>query len=464
MRQIKVQPPAAWQVEGMEDVASLLSRRVPRYTSYPTAPQFHAGIDADMYASWLGQLPEAEDLSLYFHIPFCDSLCYFCGCHTSVVNRYKPVHDYLEFLLQEVSHVAALLGSRRRVRHIHWGGGSPTMLSPADIAALDDATRNLFDVVPDAEFAVEIDPRGLKEETVRALAAAGLTRASIGVQDCNPVVQKAINRVQPDEVVEDAVRMLRAAGVRSLNFDLIYGLPYQEAKGLVKNLSLVLNLAPDRLAVFGYAHVPEFKKHQALIPASVLPGPVERMGQEKFIHSVLLANNYQSIGLDHYARAEDELAHAAQQGSLARNFQGYTTDAAPVLIGFGASAIGSLPQGYVQNAVSIADWRTKMEAGTLATVKGIALSPDDRVRGHVIARLMCDLTVNLNDVAQQFGLPAGYLSEALESLDELHEAGLVTVAGGIVRVNPRYRQAVRLACASFDAYARRAATRHAVTA
>jgi len=451
-------------VARMNDTDQILASRAPRYTSYPTAPHFHAGIDGQTFASWVRNLPEGMPLSLYLHIPFCDTLCWFCGCHTTVVNNYRPVSGYLDTLLAEMSMIAGLLGARRTVTHIHWGGGSPTILSPQDIVRLDQHTRMLFNVEPEAEFAIEIDPRGFTRETAVALAQAGVNRASIGLQDCDPKVQAAINRVQTRTETRRAVQMLRGLGIRNINLDLIYGLPNQSADSIARTVAFALALRPSRLAVFGYAHVPGFKKHQSLIAQNTLPGPRERLDQEALMHALLTAGGCRAIGLDHYARADDPLFAAAYEGRLGRNFQGYTTDRAPALIGFGASAISSLPQGYAQNATATAAWRALVESGKPGTMRGAALTQDDRIRRHVIERLMCDMAVDLADVRGRFALPAGWFTADIARLQPLVHNGLIAVHGEKIAVCGAHRQAARLAAACFDAYLKPEETRHAVTA
>jgi oxygen-independent coproporphyrinogen-3 oxidase len=444
--------------------SQILAARVPRYTSYPTAPHFSEAVNGPVYRAWLDDLPDGMPLSLYLHVPFCDTLCWFCGCHTTVVNNYRPVSSFLETLLLEMRLVAEQLGARRRVSHIHWGGGSPTLLSPIDIARLNAETRKLFDVLPESEFAVEVDPRDFKPATAEALAAAGLTRASIGVQDCDPKVQTAINRVQTDAETRQAIDLLRRWGVDHINLDLIYGLPYQTCAGIQRNLEFAHSLQPGRLAVFGYAHVPSFKKHQGLIPEAALPGLEERLEQEALIHERLLALGYRAIGLDHYARAEDSLGKSAADGGLRRNFQGYTTDDAPALIGFGPSAISRLPQGYGQNAVSTHQWRSRIEAGEFAIRSGIALTWEDRVRGHVIERLMCDMAVDLAAVSRTFALPRRWFAAELDKLQPLKDAQLISITGDVVAVTGPFRQAARLAAAAFDTRLDGSAKRHTITA
>lgn len=443
--------------------SEIFAARVPRYTSYPTAPHFHAGIDQAIYRQWLAQLAPREPLSLYLHIPFCDTLCWFCGCHTSVVNNYAPVREYCDLLLKEIGLVAEGLGKRHPVRHIHWGGGSPTMLQPPDIARLNDEIRRRFDVAPDAEFAVEIDPRGLTPACVDSMARAGLTRASIGVQDCDPDVQKAINRMQSREETAGAIAMLRQAGVAGINIDLLYGLPKQTRESWETTLRFAMDLDPDRLAVFGYAHVPTFKKHQELIPAALLPDLDTRLELAEMAVRILGSAGYTAVGLDHFAKPGDSMARMAQDGTLARNFQGYTIDNAPALIGLGASAIGSLEQGYVQNAPAVPLYRAALANGLLPVARGVALTPEDRIRRHVIERLMCDLRVDLKAVCAQFEAPPSLFQPSLAALADLAQMGAVSVKGMLVSIAPEWRTAARLVCAAFDTYLQQGGIKHSLS-
>ena len=446
----------------MSTIAELFAARVPRYTSYPTAPHFHAGVTADTYRSWLEALDPAMPLSLYLHIPFCDTLCWFCGCHTTVVNRYTPVAAYLDLLLQEIDLVAGIIGSGRKVSHIHWGGGSPTLLRPDDMRRLGGVLRSRFNIASDAEFGIEIDPRGFTAELAETLAEIGVTRASIGVQDFDERVQRAINRIQTMETTAAAVDLLRQAGINSLNLDLIYGLPYQTVEGLDRTIDEALTLRPDRLAIFGYAHVPHFKKHQALIPETALPGIEARFAQAEAARAKLCARGYVAVGIDHFAQPEDAMAVAVRERRLARNFQGYTTDNATALLGFGASSIGSLPQGYVQNHSDVPTWRAAISSGRLPVARGVVLSNDDRARRAVIERLMCDLRVDLDAIAARCGLAPAAFSDALRALDGLRSLGAVTVDGGTIVIEEVWRATARLACAAFDSYLDNGVGRHAV--
>ena len=436
---------------------------VPRYTSYPTAPHFHAGIDRTVYRQWLAHLAPQEPLSLYLHIPFCDTLCWFCGCHTSVVNNYAPVREYCDLLLKEIALVAEALGRRRLVRHIHWGGGSPTILQPQDITRLDTEIRYRFHVAPDAEFAVEIDPRGVTQTCVDAFARAGLTRASIGLQDCDPEVQKSINRIQSRDETASVVAMLRKVGVGSINIDLLYGLPKQTLRSWAETLQFAMELDPDRLAVFGYAHVPSFKKHQALIPVAQLPGLETRLELAELAGRILSAGGYTAVGLDHFAKPGDSMARTAQNGTLARNFQGYTTDNAAALIGLGVSAISALPQGYAQNASAVPIYRAALTNGLLPIARGIALTSEDRIRRYVIERLMCDLQVDLKAVCAQFGESPAMFQPSLAALRDLAKMGAISLNEMRVSIAPEWRTAARLVCAAFDAYLPQGGAKHSLS-
>ncbi|MDR3536800.1 MAG: oxygen-independent coproporphyrinogen III oxidase [Acetobacteraceae bacterium] len=444
-------------------VASLIAKydqRVPRYTSYPTAPHFSAGVTPDVHAAWLGSLPDDGALSLYLHVPFCASLCLFCACHTTVVHRLEPLVAYGKTLEAEIALVADAIGRTLPVRHIHWGGGTPTILPPAVMHAIMQRLRTRFAVQPDAEIAVEIDPRTLSDEGIDGLARMGTTRASLGVQDFEPSVQQAINRDQSLELTASCTAKLRAAGIGSINLDLIYGLPRQTTPGVIDTVTQALSLAPDRAAVFGYAHVPWMKKHQALIPEASLPGPQERFAQRQAVEDTLTGDGYQAIGLDHFARPGDSLAIAAAEGRLRRNFQGYTTDDAPTLLGLGASSIGALPGGYVQNHAGVPAWRNAVRAGSLPTARGFALSDADRLRRHVIEQVMCHMAVDLRVAAARFGADPASLMDAAPALQTMQRDGLLTWNGYALHMTPKGRPFVRAAAAAFDSYLQAGAARH----
>jgi oxygen-independent coproporphyrinogen-3 oxidase len=408
-----------------QDLLARYDRRVPRYTSYPTAPQFTPTMRAAAYRAWLGGLDPSLPLSLYCHIPFCDSLCWFCGCHTKIVRRYEPIAAYLELLLREVDRVAERLDGRRKVCHVHLGGGTPTILEPGDMERLFGRLRERFDLLPGADIAVENDPREFNQDLVRAMARVGVNRASLGLQDVNPQVQRAVNRVQSMDETKRVADSLRAAGIGSINIDLMYGLPYQTVARVLTTVEAVLSLKPERICLFGYAHVPRMKRHQRLIDEQTLPDAEERFAQYMAAVTRLREAGYVWVGLDHFALPDDRLAVAARQRTLHRNFQGYTTDEAPVRLGFGASAIGSLPQGFVQNEVSTHAYRDALEAGGLPIARGLTLGDDDRLRGAVIERLMCFLDVDLDEVRREFAEDPHVFADALVALAAMEADGLV---------------------------------------
>jgi oxygen-independent coproporphyrinogen-3 oxidase len=444
----------------MLQVALKYDGNVPRYTSYPTAPYFHAGVDAGTYRAWLGELSPDDSLSLYLHVPFCDTMCWFCGCYTKLVREYAPVATYLAALHQEIDLVARLLPRRLRVTQVHWGGGSPTVVAPADFARTMDRLRQCFDVAPDAEIAVEVDPRDVGEAHLANWAEAGVDRVSIGVQDLNPDVQRSVNRIQPFAVVRQAFDWARAHGIDQINVDMMYGLPRQTAAILEESLNQVAGLEPSRLSLFGYAHVPWFRKHQNQIDEAELPDAAARWSQFQAAARLLQALDFRHIGMDHFARPGDELCRALEENRLRRNFQGYTTDRASVLIGLGASSISSLPQGYVQNVSPLRQYYAAVAEGQPPIARGIVLSAEDRLRRAVIERLMCHLHVDLADVARTVGMDAGCLADACPTLEALQADGLVALHGTAITVPEAARLLVRVVAAAFDAYLQTGKGRH----
>ncbi len=423
---------------------------LPRYTSYPPANRFEPSIDAGVYRRWLAGLDPEATLSLYVHVPFCRSLCWYCGCHTTVPNDTDRVDRYISVLLKEIDLVAVELGEGRPVATVHFGGGTPTILDPDSFLALAAAMRSRFRLRPGAEFAIEVDPRGLDQPRIDALAEAGVTRVSLGVQDLDPEVQRAINRVQPFELVERAVDGLRRAGITALNADLMYGLPRQSVDHVASSARAVAGLGIDRLAVFGYAHVPWFKANQRAIDDSALPGSELRFDQAAVAAATLDELGYDAIGFDHFARPDDPLAIAAVTGKLRRSFQGYVVDPADAVIGFGASSIGSLPDGYVQNEAHLKRWADRVAAGDLPVARGVALAAEDRLRRAVIERLLCDGAVDAAKVALGQGLAVDPLLGAFEALHRLEADGLVTLQSWTVRTTPLGRRYLRNVAACFD--------------
>ncbi|MCB1496086.1 MAG: oxygen-independent coproporphyrinogen III oxidase, partial [Bauldia sp.] len=432
--------------------ARYADERLPRYTSYPTAPQFSAAVGPSRYAEWLGEVPADARGSLYVHIPFCRRMCWYCGCNTSVATRQQPVTDYLASLGAEIGMVAGRLPGHLAVTHLHFGGGTPTIVQPAELIAVMARLRGAFDIRSGAEVAIEIDPRVLTAEMAAALGKAGFTRASLGVQSLDPAVQAAISRRQSFAETAAAVEKLRGAGIEGINLDLIYGLPHQTVTSCLETVRACLALRPDRFSVFGYAHVPDFKRHQRRIDAAALPGGHQRNDQAEAIAAEIEAAGYDRIGLDHFALPADAMAEAAGTGALHRNFQGYTTDAADLLIGLGASAIGRLPQGYVQNAAVTRDYLAAIARGELAAVRGFSLRDDDRLRADLIERLMCDFRVDIADVCGRHGVPVDAVADALPILDRLAADGVLRRDGAMVEMAGDARTLVRVAAAAFDAY------------
>lgn len=435
-----------------EDRTRYFEERLPRYTSYPTAPQFSADVDAATYEDWLRALAPETRLSLYLHIPFCRSMCWYCGCHTTVALRDGPILDYLGVLRREIALVGQRMQAPGSVHHIHFGGGTPTIVEPEEFVGLVALLRRHFAVAPEAEIAVEIDPRRLKPAMIQALADAGVNRASLGVQSFDPLVQQAINRIQSVEQTEAVVSGLRAAGIGGVNFDLIYGLPRQTLRSCVETVEACVALAPERFSIFGYAHVPGFKKHQRRIEESELPGAPERHEQAQAMAEALLAAGYVRIGLDHFARPDDAMAQARSRGTLRRNFQGYTTDPCEALIGFGASAIGRLPQGFVQNEVVLGRYGARVMKGELGAAKGFRLSAGDVLRAELIERLMCDMQVDIAAVCARHGASLADLEEVFPRLRALADEGVVQFDGCRVILPEDSRLLVRKVASVFDAY------------
>lgn len=438
------------------------TRSVPRYTSYPTAPHFHAGVTGATYGNWLAGLPANEPLSLYLHVPYCRVICNYCGCHTKAARRDEPLLDYTDALLAEIDLVAARLPDRMQAVHIHWGGGTPSLLPRPQFLSVVERLHKHFSFSPAHEHAIELDPRTVTPDLAETLREAGITRASLGVQDFDPVVQKAIGRVQPYEQVAQAVERLRAVGIDALNFDLMYGLPFQTLETITETIRLTQALAPGRIALFGYAHVPWMKKHQRLIDESRLPNAAERIAMADHAREKLLDAGYRAIGLDHFAMPDDDMALALDAGRLRRNFQGYTTDTADTLIGFGASSIGKLPQGYVQNMPDTGGWSRAIGDGLLPVARGIALDADDRARAEIIEQLMTEHAADVGAIAAAHGLPLAHFSASIADLAEMIGDGLVTMDGSRIEVTSRGAPYARIAAAAFDIYLQRGVARHSV--
>ncbi|USG60425.1 oxygen-independent coproporphyrinogen III oxidase [Sneathiella marina] len=437
-----------------------LAQSVPRYTSYPTAPHFSPAIDARIYRQWLSELDPNTPLSIYVHVPFCRKMCWYCGCHTKVTAKYDPIAAYVDAMRTEIGLLASALPGKFSISHIHWGGGTPTILSPTDFGNIMRLFEDHFDFTDTAEKAIEIDPRTLDAPMIEALATAGINRASLGVQDFSPIVQNAINRVQPFETTKAVTEDLRRAGISNINFDLMYGLPLQSEADVRHTVDLAHSLSPDRIALFGYAHVPWMKSHMKMIQDQDLPDGPQRLAQATAAADRLTSLGYQKIGLDHFATEKDDLTTVREEGTLSRNFQGYTTDNAETLIGIGASSIGSLPGGYVQNVVPMHAYEETVQNGEFPVSKGIELNLSDKVRRHIIERLMCDLEVDLNSVSRLYQIPVSEFREELSELSEFENEGLVDITFNRLKVTDTGRLFVRTICSVFDQYLNQGLARH----
>ncbi len=425
------------------------SRNLPRYTSYPTALAFQPAPDDALIRNWLGAIRPTDALSIYVHIPFCERLCWYCGCHTSVPNGYDRISDFLGHLASELDLWSDAMPSHAGAAHVHFGGGSPNSLSRDDFSNLLASISRRFSLRPGAEVAVELDPGHLDGDFARGLGAAGVTRASLGVQTFDPEVQRLVNRIQPFERVETAVADIRRGGVEAINFDMMYGLPGQTPDNVADSLTTALLLAPDRVALFGYAHVPWMKKHQAMIRQEDLADVAERWSQAEAAEAVLLDHGYVRIGMDHFAHPDDPMAQLANRG-LRRNFQGYTDDPASVLIGLGPSAISACPQGYAQNASRVDHWAAAVGKGRLPVWRQLATTPEDRLRATVIERLMCDLEVDVGAACLDSGCAVTTLDDGLIAARALAAEGLCIVVGRLIRVSPEISRLVRVVAACFD--------------
>ncbi|MDB2414473.1 oxygen-independent coproporphyrinogen III oxidase [Rickettsiales bacterium] len=437
-------------------------QQVPRYTSYPTAPHFSADMDGNKYAKWLSNLADDQGISLYFHIPFCVKMCSYCGCHTTITNRYDPIEEYVRILLDEIRLVAKNIGKKKIVSDIHFGGGSPSFLRNEDFLQIMQVTRQLFDIAENAEIAVEIDPRNITEDKVAAYAQAGVNRISMGVQDLNEDVQIAINRVQPFEMVKQTVDYLRQYGINAINMDLIYGLPLQSLEYIKKSVELVASLNPNRIALFGYAHVPWMKSHMRLIKDEDLPNACSRLDLYNLAVEEICKRGYTQVGIDHFVKDDDNMAIALKNKKLHRNFQGYTTHKTSVLIGMGASSIGAFPEGYVQNNTNIKLYKEAIAEGKLPIIKGIEINDDDRLRRDIINSIMCDMEVDIEKICARHGVSSDIFISNIAEIQTLAKDGLVFIDGMKIKMNLKARSLARIVCAAFDKYLKKEEKKHSM--
>lgn len=428
------------------------AKPVPRYTSYPTAPHFNESVQSQTVSKWMGLIPNDDAISVYIHIPFCDRLCWFCGCHTKHTLKYEPVKRYLQTLYKEIRLAAQKIGRKQPLAHLHLGGGSPSLLRAHELMELKAVLLECFTFKDETEISLEFDPTDLDEDALLAFTAFGVTRASLGVQDFDPLVQQTINRIQSFEQTQFVIETLRAYGVKSLNIDALYGLPHQTLKTLGDTLEQVEALSPDRIALFGYAHVPWVKTHQKLIPEDSLPDNVERFTQARFAEGFLKSAEFDAIGIDHFARSTDSLSIAYKGGKVRRDFQGYTTDQSNTLLGFGVSSISQFKQGYAQNVKDTHSYKRALEEGYLPTQRGYALASQDWLMSAAINELMCYFTLSPHALIQQFGASASDVIKRAEQIVTDDEYGFFIKTKGRFVITAEGRPFARTYAAKFDAY------------
>ena len=440
----------------------------PRYTSYPSAHHFSSKVGVDQHAEYLGDIKQDSSISAYVHIPFCRELCWFCGCHTKMTKRYEPVASYVRLLLKEIALIGQMTGRRGRLTNIHFGGGSPSLLEAKDLLAILYALAETFTYHPSGqppgELAIELDPRTTTPENISLYASLGFNRVSVGIQDFNEEVQRAINRIQPYKMVASVVENLRASGIQNINCDLVYGLPFQTEARFLETLKQTLSLEPSRIALFSYAHMPQIKKHQRLIQADWLPGPLEKLELYRLARETLEKSGYITVGIDHFAMPDDPLAQAMQNRSLRRNFQGYVVDDSDAVIGIGSSAISQFPGGYIQNDASTPEYGKRISQGKLASVRGYGFSGDDTARKYLIDALMCFLSVDVGDICHRFGLEKDYFADELCELQTEPYREIAAVEGRKLYVITPHRMAARVVASVFDRYCGAALSRYSKVA
>jgi oxygen-independent coproporphyrinogen-3 oxidase len=441
------------------DILKKFNQPGPRYTSYPTAPVFSDQFTPDDFEREIVETnrhSDATDLSLYFHFPYCDTLCYFCGCNMMVTQKREHIEEYNRYLKKEIDMIEPLMSKKRKVEQMHWGGGTPTYLTPDEIRDIGNYIKKRFDFSDDIEASVEIDPRGLTKDHLQALRDVGFNRTSFGVQDFNPKVQEAVNRVQSEELTTQTIEWARELGFQSVNLDLIYGLPHQTLETFTETVERVAALSPDRIAVFNYAHVPWLKKHQVMIKAEDLPSADERLQILKMTIEKLMDAGYEYIGMDHFAKPTDELAVAQKNGTLYRNFQGYSTKAGCDVYAFGLSAISQFQNIYAQNIKHLRDYYKRLDSNRPATSVGYRMTADDHIRKETIMQLMCNLEIDKRDIGARFGIDFGeYFAEDLKKLNVFVADGLLSVDSEKIKVRGSGILVIRNIAMCFDAYLER---------
>jgi len=429
----------------------LFDAKVPRYTSYPTAPHFSDAVGAGDFTRWVSAIRPGAQISLYIHVPFCRRLCWFCACRTQGTQSDKPVAAYLQTLKSELAMLAAHLPEGVTLSRLHWGGGTPTLLSAAMMDELAGAIKDVAPFAANTEFSVEIDPNEIDGPRLDVLTAAGMNRASIGVQDFDAEIQLCIGRDQSFEITRDAIHMIRARGVSSLNADILFGLPHQTNARITTSVQKLLSLGPDRVALYGYAHVPWMAKRQRMIPTDVLPTPEERLALYETARKLFLWDNYAEIGIDHFANPDDGLTIARNTGRLRRNFQGYTDDTAEVLIGVGASSISRFPQGYAQNTAATGGHTAAIRSGQFSTARGHVFSPEDKLRSRLIESLMCNFRIDVAEICARFDISHNTLMDILHKTDQAFP-NLLKLTENSLSIPPEIRPLTRIIARSLDAY------------
>lgn len=427
-----------------------LERSVPRHAGYPPVSAFHKGVTDDDYADSLADLAPDDAVSLYAHVPYCRKQCLYCGCHTTVTHRDERIERYLESVKQEILLLAAVAETPHRISSLRFGGGSPNILSSAMMEDVFSTLAKYFDFSECSEIAMELDPRLITRDQARQLATLGVTRVSLGVQDFQADVQQAIGREQPYAMVEERYDWLRSARIKSVDIDLMYGLPLQSPTSLADTARQVALLAPDRIALFPYVHMPQSKKHQQALEDCGLPDGHQLPAMDRAARDVFVSAGYAEIGVDHFAMRDDGLTHALAEKRLRRNFHGYTDDMAATLIGVGASSISRTPDGYFQNERDIELYQDMLSLGILPTVRGVALSDDDRLRADIIESLICYMDVDINALCDFHGLSPDVLMDELDELELLEAAGIIVAEGPSIRVAPAHRMATGAVCHIFD--------------
>ncbi|MEP2533727.1 oxygen-independent coproporphyrinogen III oxidase [Shimia sp.] len=429
----------------------LFDAKVPRYTSYPTAPHFNNDVTPDIYASWIRAIPTGSQVSLYVHVPFCRRLCWFCACRTQGTASASPVAAYVETLKQELAHLKKDLPEGVTLSRLHWGGGTPTLLEPAMMEDLAGAIFDVAQMAEGGEFSVEIDPNEIDDARLSVLSAAGMNRASIGVQDFDDEIQKTIGRIQSYEITRDAVEAIRSHGVKSLNADILFGLPHQSQARITESVQKLLSLSPDRVALYGYAHVPWMAKRQQMIPSDALPTPQERLALFETARKLFMWDNYEEIGIDHFATKEDGLSVALKNGTLRRNFQGYTDDQADVLIGVGASSIARFPQGFAQNAPATSVHTGAVRDNRYSTSRGHVFKGEDKMRSRLIEALMCDFRIDTAEIVDTFDISRADLTAMYNDVMTQFPDVLTLGPDGLF-IPPEVRPLTRMVARAFDAY------------